>query len=296
MAAIETRGAEPAVARGDPRALLAGDDWREHVATALAAVGIAAGVDRCYVFENLRGPDGRLWMDLIGEWNRDDVRGIFDEPGEHLHPYYPSFQRWLDVLAEGGQIVGRVEQFPDPERSALASEGTVSTWQLPIVVGDAWWGFVGIDVLGPADLDEHHGEALRSLGVAIGEAAERARVQQEAGMRDDLFRTMIESGPVITYIDAPDEAASAVYMSPQIEELVGYSAEEWLADPELWPRLLHADDRARALAENARHNETGEPFRLEYRMVHRDGRISLGLRRSAGRSRRAGQDRAIRTA
>ena len=44
-------------------------------------------------------------------------------------------------------------------------------------------------------------------------------------------------------------------------------------DPELWPRLLHPDDRARALAENVRHNETGEPYRLEYRMLHRDGHV-----------------------
>ena len=33
------------------------------------------------------------------------------------------------------------------------------------------------------------------------------------------------------------------------------------------------DDRARAIAENERHNETGEPFRLEYRMFHRDGHV-----------------------
>ena len=44
-------------------------------------------------------------------------------------------------------------------------------------------------------------------------------------------------------------------------------------DPDLWPRILHPDDRARALAENARHNETGEPFQLEYRLLHRDGHV-----------------------
>ena len=42
-------------------------------------------------------------------------------------------------------------------------------------------------------------------------------------------------------------------------------------DQDLWPRILHPDDRARALAENARHNETGEPFQLEYRLLHQTG-------------------------
>jgi diguanylate cyclase (GGDEF)-like protein len=38
-------------------------------------------------------------------------------------------------------------------------------------------------------------------------------------------------------------------------------------------RILHPDDRALALAENARHIETGEPFRLEYRLFAKDGRL-----------------------
>ena len=42
--------------------------------------------------------------------------------------------------------------------------------------------------------------------------------------------------------------------------MLGYSQQEWLAIPTCGPRSIHPDDRARALAENARHNETGEPF------------------------------------
>src|SRR5262249_22167860 len=37
------------------------------------------------------------------------------------------------------------------------------------------------------------------------------------------------------------------YVSPQVEEILGYSAEEFKADPELWARLLHPDDRLHAL-------------------------------------------------
>jgi len=73
---------------------------------------------------------------------------------------------------------------------------------------------------------------------------------------------------MVSYVDAPDEAATAVYVSPQIEELIGFSVEEWMADPDLWPRVLHPDDRARALAENVRHNETGEPFELVHNSGH----------------------------
>jgi diguanylate cyclase (GGDEF)-like protein/PAS domain S-box-containing protein len=122
-------------------------------------------------------------------------------------------------------------------------------------------------------LEDDQGSALRGLAAVLGDAVDREREQQERAMRDDLFRTIVEQGPLVNYIDAPDEGATSIYVSPQIERLLGYTAEEWQGDPTLWPRILHPDDRARALAENARHNETGEPFQLEYRMAHRNGRI-----------------------
>ena len=87
------------------------------------------------------------------------------------------------------------------------------------------------------------------------------------------FEELVERLPFVVYVDKLDERSSPLYISPQIEALTGYTPKEWVEDGELWPALLHPDDRARALAENERHNETAEPFRLEYRMVHRDGHV-----------------------
>lgn len=46
-----------------------------------------------------------------------------------------------------------------------------------------------------------------------------------------------------------------------------------MADHELWFRQLHPEDRDRALAEEERRKETGEPLRSEYRLLTRAGRI-----------------------
>ena len=61
-------------------------------------------------------------------------------------------------------------------------------------------------------------------------------------------------------------------MSPRIGENTGYPVEEWLADPDMWPTLVHPDDRDAVLEVNARHNETGEAFSMDYRLIARDGR------------------------
>ncbi len=273
MAATDTRGAGRGASGDAPRASIAGHDWKHGLGAALRAEAERIGADRCYVFENIRGEDGRLWMDLVAEWTAEGIRSLFESPESHLHPYFPDYQRWIDLLGGGEEVVGRVELMEEPVRSALLAEGTVCTWQVPIAAGDTWWGFVGMDLLSERDWDDEHGAALRAFAASIGGSIEQARVQHAELMRDEFYRTIVEEGPLITYIDAPDEAASTVYISPQVAGLIGYSAEEWAADPELWPRLLHPDDRARAIAENARHNETGEPFRLEYRMLHRDGHV-----------------------
>ena len=85
-------------------------------------------------------------MDLIGEWTAKGVRSVFEQSGGHLHPYFPDFQAWMDVLGHGLEVVGRVDRMEEPTRSMLASEGTVSTWLIPIGEGESWWGHVGFDL------------------------------------------------------------------------------------------------------------------------------------------------------
>jgi diguanylate cyclase (GGDEF)-like protein/PAS domain S-box-containing protein len=273
MSVTRSRGAGLSASAGDPRASVSGDDWKQRLVEALGRLGTSIGVDRCYVYENLRGPDGQLWMDLLAEWRSAGVASVLNDAESRQHPFYPSFQRWIDVLGAGEEISGPVSQLPEAERLALLADGTVATWQAPVLTTGGWWGFVGLDVVTDRTLEDDQGLVLRSFAASLADAVDRDRARQERSMRDDLYRSIVEEGPLINYIDAPDESATSMYVSPQIEGLIGYTAEEWQADPDLWPRILHPDDRARALAENARHNETGEPFRLEYRMVHRNGSI-----------------------
>jgi len=55
--------------------------------------------------------------------------------------------------------------------------------------------------------------------------------------------------------------------------MLGYTAEEWLEDPELWPRILHPHDKERVLAEARRTDETGDPFSVEYRAISKGGLV-----------------------
>jgi PAS domain S-box-containing protein len=90
------------------------------------------------------------------------------------------------------------------------------------------------------------------------------------------FRTLVEHTPAVTYMEAADKHAdhnAFLYISPQIEAVLGYSPEEWISDPLLFRKTLHPDDRERVLTEDARTNITGEPFQMEYRQRAKDGSV-----------------------
>jgi PAS domain S-box-containing protein len=63
------------------------------------------------------------------------------------------------------------------------------------------------------------------------------------------------------------------YVSPQYETILGYPPESKMIDEEHWLRTIHPEDRERVLAEEARTDQTGEPFKVEYRVIARDGRV-----------------------
>ncbi len=115
------------------------------------------------------------------------------------------------------------------------------------------------------------------LGVQqdITERKEAERRLLEAEVK---YRTLVEQIPAVTYIQEIVDPLGiktnpTMYASPQAEAQLGYPPEAFLQDPELWIKLLHPQDRERVLAEDIRTDETGEPFRIEYRQIARDGRV-----------------------
>jgi len=101
----------------------------------------------------------------------------------------------------------------------------------------------------------------------VAEAEQRLR---EAEAR---FRTLVEQIPAVTFMAVLGEGKNEIYVSPHIEQMLGYSQREWLEDPFLWYWRLHPDDRPLWNEEFARGCRTGGPFRAECRFLARDGHI-----------------------
>jgi PAS domain S-box-containing protein len=111
---------------------------------------------------------------------------------------------------------------------------------------------------------------------AIRDSTQRERILADMHKAEVRFRTLVEKIPAVTFIaslDDPQRATNELYVSPQIEALLGFTQKEWLEDPILWYRQLHPEDRDRWNLEFAPTCGTGKPFSAVYRFLARDGKV-----------------------
>jgi len=101
---------------------------------------------------------------------------------------------------------------------------------------------------------------------------ESRSAREQLSMVESKYKSLVEQIPAVTYMAALDEAGTPLYVSPQIETVLGFSPHEWLSDPESWVKQIHPEDRGRVLAEYKSSHENRRPFRAEYRWLTRDGR------------------------
>jgi PAS domain S-box-containing protein len=118
----------------------------------------------------------------------------------------------------------------------------------------------------------------RTLAEHASKDLEEANKELEAysSEAETRYRTLMEQIPAITYVQEPLESSNpkaVTYVSPQYETILGYPPKSKMIDEEHWLSIVHPDDRGRVLAEEARTDESGEPFKVEYRVIAGDGRV-----------------------
>ncbi len=116
-----------------------------------------------------------------------------------------------------------------------------------------------------------NGEVLGGIE-ALRDVTELRKTEQALKDSEYRHRMLVEYGPGITYAAGLDDTNTTMYISPQIESILGVTPADYLTNPDLWQKMLHPEDRDRVLAASENSRRTGEPLRIEYRMIARDGR------------------------
>ncbi len=116
-------------------------------------------------------------------------------------------------------------------------------------------------------------ENSRLYTAAQQEIAERQRAEAQLSAAEAKYRELVESVPAVIYSSETGAEGRWFYVSPQIESLLGFTPEEWLANPNLWYQQIHPEDRESTLLSEADAISQGVKVDMDYRMYTRDMRL-----------------------
>ncbi len=246
-------------------------EWLE-ARIALAERQAAVLAERAEAAEALRRSEARFRSlvqnasDVISVVNREGVRVWISPSVERVLGYPAESMIGVNLLSD--PIRPREDQeclnllFADalahprqPVRAEIASraaDGSLRTFEV-----------IATNLLDDPDLQ---GVVLNARDIT-----DRLRVEKELEETDLRFRTLIEQIPAVTYLMQADGDHRILYISPQMEQILGYPVNRSLEDPRFWWDIMHPDDVERIAAQEAAIYQDQLPYRLEYRQRKPDG-------------------------
>jgi PAS domain S-box-containing protein len=98
-----------------------------------------------------------------------------------------------------------------------------------------------------------------------------AALQQSEAKLNDVLNSAIASITSVRIF--PDGTWRSEYWSRGCETVFGYTADELMADPTLWPSRVLEDDASHVVINNIDYFRTSRAFTTEYRFYHKDGSL-----------------------
>jgi PAS domain S-box-containing protein len=172
----------------------------------------------------------------------------------------------VNSLGSPGELLGRTLAEVSPQLAAIADPmrvGVDEPREFAVDVGEthvlaSYFPFT-------VDGEQYHGRVIVDL-----------TAQRRAEEAERHFRSLLERLPLVVYVNRMEPRHAVRYISPRVEELTGYTPEDFLADTELGDKIVHPDDFPEIVE---REEASPDVFEHEYRIVRRDGEIRWVLDR-----------------
>jgi two-component system sensor kinase FixL len=139
-----------------------------------------------------------------------------------------------------------------------------------------------IGVLVVQSYDEEHSytqrdlEFLRAVAAQVALAIDRKRTENRLEAQSRRLNDILENTPCVIW-ESPLDAASAQtgFVNAYIEQMYGYTQEEWLSTPDFWSLAIHPEDRETMLLDHETIFRDGHGSNVS-RWITKDGRTIWG--------------------
>jgi PAS domain S-box-containing protein len=191
----------------------------------------------CYVsprIEQLLGVTPAEWKQF-GFWSSavhpDDRQAILAESGRVIAAGETTYRQEYRMIAKDGGVLW----FHDESRLVTSADGSPILWQ----------------------------------GVMV-DITERKASERELLEARERLQALLEHIPAVVYVQSGDQDPTKFYLSPQVQETLGYTADEWTRDPSFWSDRIHPDDRDEVLTVDERTDATKDLYSIDYRFRRAD--------------------------
>jgi PAS domain S-box-containing protein len=107
--------------------------------------------------------------------------------------------------------------------------------------------------------------------IVVRDISRRKEAEEHLRSAEERYRALVEHIPAVVYVETPEGDPEHFYISPQVESVFGYQAEEWRWTSGFWLDHVHPDDRLRVVSDDERTNVERAQFSFEYRFLAADG-------------------------
>lgn len=152
-----------------------------------------------------------------------------------------------------------------PHGSTFLKEKINTVCFIPLVSATEVNGFILLASVKPLELDTYSLNLLRSIGRHIGSAVANSNSYKNLLEVKDRYENLIGSISDVLYFGTVNEMF--LFISPNIENFIGYKSKDYSRNKTLWLSTIHPDDKKIILQRNANLNDYQGTVGIEYRVL-----------------------------
>ncbi len=199
----------------------------------------------------------------------DDIVFEIDDDGRFLNVWAKNDD---DLFFPRSKILGRTfkeifdDEFAKPLeelRTKVMATGQPESYDYQsIVPGSTRWFNAKFAMI------HENGKPTNRLTIRVEDITSRRQAERKLIKSEEKFRSLTENIPGVIYLRKNDERSSMIYLNSRVEELTGFSANEFLSGRMNFADLYHPNDQDRIRIEIEHAVEQRRNFSIEYRIRH----------------------------